>query len=310
MRLLGRLVILGVLLVASSAYAAERPGVVVVHADDMGDGDQGIAPTMADVSYGPHKSQVLNLWKADSSKPTPVLFKIHGGAWKSGAKDEVLVNDDWLKQGVSVVSIDYRLSDEAILPAPVMDAARALQFVRYKAKEWNLDKERIALTGGSAGGCTSLWLAFHDDLADPRSPDPVLRESTKPICALTLNGQSSIVQSWILQHVGTPADRHGMIWKSVGAESPKDLMSRPEAFESLARRFSPILHLDKDDPPVAVVTNFKLDNRGIHSPWFGIALKKEALGKGADVKLFCKEKHDLSEDYGESTEYLKKYLLD
>ena len=42
--------------------------------------------------------------------------------------------------------------------------------------EFNLDKARVAAMGGSAGAGTSLWLAFHDDLADPASPDPVLRE--------------------------------------------------------------------------------------------------------------------------------------
>ena len=38
--------------------------------------------------------------------------------------------------------------------------------MRSKAGEWNIDKKRIGATGGSAGGCSSLWLAFHDDMAD------------------------------------------------------------------------------------------------------------------------------------------------
>jgi len=53
--------------------------------------------------------------------------------------------------------------------APLEDAARALQFIRSKAKEWNLDKKRVGATGGSAGACSSLWLAFHDDLATRRA---------------------------------------------------------------------------------------------------------------------------------------------
>lgn len=62
---------------------------------------------------------------------------------------------------------------------PLSDAARPLQFVRSKATEWNVDKERIAASGGSAGTCSSLWLAFHTDMADPKSEDPVAHESTR-----------------------------------------------------------------------------------------------------------------------------------
>jgi len=73
---------------------------------------------------------------------------------------------------------------------PLGDAARALQFVRSKAAEWNIDKTRIGATGGSAGACSSLWLAFHDDLADPKSSDPVARESTRLLCAAVIGSLS------------------------------------------------------------------------------------------------------------------------
>jgi hypothetical protein len=63
-----------------------------------------------------------------------------------------------------------------------MDAARAIQTLRYRADEYNIDKARVGLIGGSAGGYTALWLGLHDDLADPESHDPIARESTKPQC--------------------------------------------------------------------------------------------------------------------------------
>ncbi|WDE95217.1 alpha/beta hydrolase [Lentisphaera profundi] len=88
---------------------------------------EGISPTLNNISYGKDPSQTLNFWKAPSNKPTPVLFHIHGGAWLGGEKDKLLSNDFWLSKGISVVSIDYRFSSTAILPAPLHDAARALQ---------------------------------------------------------------------------------------------------------------------------------------------------------------------------------------
>jgi hypothetical protein len=63
--------------------------------------------------------------------------------------------------------------------APLYDAARALQHLRYHAQELGLDGDRIAVTGGSAGGATTCWLAMRDDLSDPDDPDPIARESTR-----------------------------------------------------------------------------------------------------------------------------------
>jgi len=271
--------------------------------------DAGIEPTHTKVSYGPHKPQNMNIWLAKSDKPTPVIFIIHGGGWYSGKKDEVLASDYWLKKGVSVVSIDYRLSGENILPTPVFDAARALQFVRYKAKAWNFDKTQIALTGGSAGGCTSLWLAFHDDLADPDSDDPIARESTKPLCAFAHNGQASIEPQWVLDNVGEKAATHGMLSRSVGSRGYKDLLANYDAkYKNLSEKFSPRCHMDKNDPPVALKLSFPLSDKGIHSPWFGIKLKEEADKKGAKVVIYSKEAHELSLKWSEQNKFLLNQL--
>ena len=150
------------------------------------------APTLADVPYGTHPKQVLHFWKAESEKPAPLLFFIHGGGWQAGNRASGLVKllPEILKAGISVVSIEYRFVQEAYAAGvkppvewPLHDAARALQFVRSKAAEWNIDKQRIGASGGSAGACSSLWLAFHPDMADPKSDDPVARESTRLWCA-------------------------------------------------------------------------------------------------------------------------------
>ena len=134
-------------------------------------------PTLSEVAYGTHERHVLDFWQAESNKPTALVFVIHGGGWKNGSKerlDRFVDCSALLKAGISVVAINYRLMKhaEGLKPpvkAPLYDAARALQFVRSKAQEWNIDKTRIAAAGASAGACSSLWLAFHDDLADPES---------------------------------------------------------------------------------------------------------------------------------------------
>jgi acetyl esterase/lipase len=106
-------------------------------------------PTAADVSYGEHSKQVLHFWKAESSAPTPLLFYIHGGGWMGGNRASVAsLLPLMLEEGISVVSVEYRFIPEAIadgvsppVKGPLHDAARALQFVRSKASEWNIDKQ-------------------------------------------------------------------------------------------------------------------------------------------------------------------------
>ncbi|MBI1375724.1 MAG: alpha/beta hydrolase fold domain-containing protein [Phycisphaera sp.] len=150
-------------------------------------------PTHADVKYGPYDSNVLDFWQAESDKPTPVVVYIHGGGFlagdKTGANRHAI--DQYLKAGVSCASINYRFLTDAPIQDILHDAARAIQFIRYKSKDWNVDKKRIASYGGSAGAGTSLWLATHDDLADPDNADPVLRESSRLVAAGMVNGQFS-----------------------------------------------------------------------------------------------------------------------
>jgi acetyl esterase len=149
-------------------------------------------PTFENVKYGPHERNVLDFWQAKSEQPTPVLVSIHGGGFVTGNKSVgPFILKDCLESGISVAAINYRYSTQAIAPATFQDGARAVQFLRSKAKDWNIDMIRFAATGGSAGAGISLWLGFHKDMADPKSDDPVLRQSTRLTCMFVFEGQTS-----------------------------------------------------------------------------------------------------------------------
>jgi hypothetical protein len=170
--------------------------------------------TASDVSYGPHPKQVMHFWKtpqATADRPAPLLFFIHGGGWQGGDRMSGLTGmlPKLLTAGVSVVSAEYRFIKEAMdagieppVKAPLSDAARALQTVRSRSAEWQIDKARIAASGGSAGACSSLWLAFHDDMADPTSADPVARESTR-LLAAAVSGGIGLAASGNIDATGT-----------------------------------------------------------------------------------------------------------
>jgi acetyl esterase/lipase len=205
------------------------------------------------VPYGKHPRQVLDFYPAPSDKPTPVVLYIHGGGWRNG--DKKINPQRYLDNGISVVAINYRFvqhgEEENVVPpvqAPLYDAARALQFIRSKAKEWNLDKERIGATGGSAGACTSLWLAFHDDLAKPDSDDPIARESTRLYCAAVNGAQVSLdpkeLREWM------PNYRYGA--HAFGLKSFQELYDNREKVLKWIKEYSPIEHVSSDDPPIAL----------------------------------------------------------
>ena len=109
------------------------------------------APTVANVPYGDHERQVLDFYKADSAKPTPLLFFIHGGGWVNGDKSGygTAAIKPFLDVGISVASVNYRFIQHAMemkveppVKAPLHDAARAIQVLRSKAKEWNLEDRK------------------------------------------------------------------------------------------------------------------------------------------------------------------------
>lgn len=116
--------------------------------------------------------QKLDLYLPETGKgPFPLIIHIHGGAFRMGDKrdEQVLPWLGALKMGYAVASINYRLSWEAIFPAAVYDCKAAIRFLKAKSKDFNIQKEKIAVVGGSAGGNLSEMIAVSaniDDLSD------------------------------------------------------------------------------------------------------------------------------------------------
>jgi hypothetical protein len=167
------------------------------------------------------------------------------------------------------------------------DGARAVQYMRSKAKEWNLDPDRFAATGGSAGAGISLWLAFHDDLADLKSEDPIARMSTRLACAFVSNGQTSYDRRFIMEKIGGKAHEHAALPPFWGLKP--DEFETEKAFK-IYDECSPIHHLTKDDVPVYLSYggNDKPSDKpgaGIHSEKFGYVLQEEMKKLGLECEV-------------------------
>jgi len=272
--------------------------------------------TFGKVAYGKHERQVLDFYQAKSDKPTPLVLYIHGGGWQGGDKNSVGNVKQYHDVGISVAAINYRYVkngvEEKIEPpvkAPLEDAARALQFIRSKASAWNIDKKRIGATGGSAGACSSLWLAFHDDMADPKSSDPVARESTRLYCAAVNGAQVTLdpkpLKEWLPNYT---YGAHAFGLKSFG-----ELYENREKLLKWINEYSPMAHASKDDPPIGLFYGGDKDAKPgaehkdpTHSPVMGMMLAKKLKELGVEVVLSYTGHPDSK--YATSAAFLMDYL--
>jgi acetyl esterase/lipase len=170
-----------------------------------------------------------------------LLVWVHGGAWRSGDKDEV--PRLFVEQGFATASMNYRLSGEARFPAAVHDIKAAIRFLRAKAADFGYRTDRIAIAGSSAGGhlaalvgVTNGHQALEGVVGDHRS------ESSDVQAILDYYGASDLTT--ILEQ-STPF--------GLGVRVPALelwLGARPEQARALAELASPVHHVDRSDPPL------------------------------------------------------------
>ncbi len=255
---------------------------------------KGPTPTHANLQYGDHKNAVMDIWLADSNEPTPIVVAIHGGAFKGGDKSKYhgcAELQACLQNGVSFASINYRFRDEdprGIL-ACLHDSKRAIQFIRHHASQWNIDKTRVAAYGGSAGAGTTLWLACHDDMADPDSTDPVQRESSRIVVGGLLATQATydvlqwkdilpLKEPWTseMQKASEPD-----ILVAYGVQSMDELNS--EKGKAIRKERDMLAWMSPDDPPIWMKSNMRGgpvatndQNHRNHHPEHVACIKKRA----------------------------------
>lgn len=260
---------------------------------------RGKRATYINERYGTHPLNTFDIWMADSKTPTPLVIYIHGGGFLKGDKSKYYCSEDlvrFLDAGVSVATINYRFMTDAPygIKASLNDSGKCLQFIRYNAERYNVDKTRIACSGGSAGAGTSLWLAFHDDIADPQNPDPVLRESTRLICAGAFATQSTYdIFQWEkligIPMADTPEQKKAIATAfGLNYENGLDLKAQVE----IRKELDFLSQMDKDDPPV-FVSNYH--HNGIpsnedelnHHPLHAKAIKMKAEEVGLEAVVYA-----------------------
>ncbi len=188
----------------------------------------------------------INGWKGrediyynpTATKPTPVVFNIHGGAWKKGNKEAQGGFDLYFKQGFAVVNIEYRLSGQATAPAAIEDVRAAMLYVVKHAKELNIDPYKIVVSGSSAGAHLALMAGL-------------LQNDNK------FDGDFKKVKKYKIQAI---IDRSGItdVWdwaygKNLTSPSAALWLGDKKNDEAFAKTVSPIYYVKKTSPPTYII---------------------------------------------------------
>jgi len=171
--------------------------------------------------------------------PLPVILSIHGGGWSSGSKARSPAIR-FAARGYAVASINYRLSGEAVFPAQIEDCKAAVRWLRANAVKYNLNPDRIAAFGSSAGGHLAALLGTSAGVAELEGVKPQPEESSRVQAVIDFFGPTDLLV------MGGMHDR---------PDSPESrLIGGPiQELKDKAARANPILYLSRDDPPFLIV---------------------------------------------------------
>jgi hypothetical protein len=160
-----------------------------------------------DISYDEDVENQFDIFIPESENLTGIEVYIHGGSFVFGDNSSVYVESNTqntinslLENNQAFASINYHLFEENETEgviASLNDAKRCLQFIRFHADVFNVNKENIVLMGNSAGAGTALWIAFNPEMANHDAEDAILQESTRVKGAAVVQTQATYdLQRW------------------------------------------------------------------------------------------------------------------
>ncbi|MFO1486495.1 MAG: alpha/beta hydrolase [Verrucomicrobiaceae bacterium] len=218
--------------------------------------------------------QMLDLYlpETKTTKPRPLVVYIHGGGWEEGSKDDTGALLDLIKdRDYAGASINYRLTNEAIWPAQIHDCKAAIRALRAHAAENQIDPDKIAVFGISAGGHLVSILGVSGDVKELEGDlGPNLTQSSRVTCVLDFCGPSNF-----LTFAG-----EGTI---INVDDPKTGLSKliggtVKEKPDVAKNASPVNYITSDDAPFLIIHGDK-DNivRYAQATEFHDALKKAKI---------------------------------
>ena len=278
---------------------------------------------LQNLHYGPCVKQVFDLYKAESGEPTPVIIVIHGGGYMTGDRETELkygpeytsLYQELLSKGISVASLEYRLTDEVYFPMQMADCARAILHIYDNKGKWNLDGGNIILAGGSAGANIALWLAAGGYKNIGTDVFAEFYKIAGCIKALVLfRGPVSNDQSFYSRHIYAGTDRKAF-WlpRFYGVDNFEEMNNEKTA--QMIREAEILNFIGHDVPPLYMNFKYPLhegllgqdanDDEVFHSAGYGKKIHDICSALGRESILRCGK--DI--DAGDILRFIRRHTL-
>lgn len=179
--------------------------------------------TKSGVVYVEHDGTKLagDLYLPKGRAKAPVLVAVHGGAWQAGTSRFYW---NWglflARNGYAVFAIDYRVGKAGVYPAAVYDVKAAVQFMRAKAADFDLDPDRIGLMGDSAGAHLAALTALAGDQYTANRDDPNAGTAANVKAVVAFYGVFDMLAQWSRELVAHPNDN--VVEKFLGVAPTQD----------------------------------------------------------------------------------------
>ena len=208
------------------------------------EGEAEAVASILNLEYGGTSGlhQRLDLYLPDGPGPFPVVVFVHGGGFSAGDKSDInrLQWRPLLERGFAFASVNYRLSDEALFPAPIQDVKGAIAFLRRNGEQLGLDTTRVGAWGPSSGAMLVGLLALSEE--EPTLRGPLHLGYGSGVDAAVLWSPVTDLLNLVSQMVeqGCATD-----WVPGQISSFLD----PATLDTMAWA-SPITYVSSDDPPI------------------------------------------------------------
>jgi acetyl esterase/lipase len=216
-----------------------------------------------DVIYGRKFGTALTMdvfTPKKDAKGVGVIMVVSGGFRSSHDAIGLAFVQPFTDRGYTIFAVVHGSQPRYTVPEIVQDMNRAVRFIRYRAKDYGIDPDRIGVTGASAGGHLSLMLGTAGDKGDPKAKDPVDRESSRvqavacffPPTDFLNYGKPGAEKIHPTDHAPPfraafdyrELDKQSMLWVPI---------TDPKRLQEIARQISPVSHVTADDPPTLII---------------------------------------------------------
>jgi len=229
----------------------------------------------------PEKELMLDIyWHDQTDDKFPLIVWIHGGGWRAGSKEwgGKRIADVFFEKGFNIASISYRLSQDAVFPAQIIDCKAAIRWLRANADKYNIDQDNIGVWGSSAGGHLVAMLGTSSEIKewDQYGDNQDVTSEVQAVCDffgptdfLRMNDEPGKIDH------DAPDSPESMLIGALIQENPE-----------LVQIANPVTYVSGNEPPFLIMHGDK-DSLVLHSQ--SIYLEKALIENGIDVEFITIE---------------------